>query len=130
MSVSCAVTPPPKRSFAHATVDGATLAYVTSRPAEDNGEKTSEFGAHAYGPDAKQLADEIAAHLQTWDTDIRHRARPHYRLYPAGTPGDALNLPAGTSRVIDKANNRLTISWPEMAGATAGQATPPIPAPE
>jgi len=122
--------PPPKRSFAHATVDRATLAYVTSRPAQGDGEQASELGAHAYGPGARRLAGEVAAHLQTWDRDIRHRARPHYRLYPAGTPGDALGLPAGTSRVIDKARSRLTISWPQAAGATAGQVTPAVPAPE
>ena len=124
------VTPPPKRSFTHATVDGATLAYITSRPAEENGEKASELGAHAYGPDAQQLADEIAAHVQTWATDIRYGARPHYRVYPAGTPGDALDLPAGTSRIIDKPRSCLTISWPQTAAAADGQVTPPIPAPE
>jgi protein-L-isoaspartate(D-aspartate) O-methyltransferase len=124
------VTPPHKRSFAHATVDGATLAYVTSRPAEENGEKASEFGVHAYGPDARQLAAEVAAHLRTWATGIRHRARPHYRVYPAGTPGDALGLPAGASRVIDKARSRLTISWPQMAEAAACQVTSSIPVPE
>jgi protein-L-isoaspartate(D-aspartate) O-methyltransferase len=124
------VTPPPKRSFAHATVDGATLAYVTNRPAEENGEKASEFGVHAYGPDAQRLADEVAAHLQTWATDIRHRARPHYRVYPAGTPDETLDLPAGTSRVIDKARSRLTISWPQTAEATGSQVTTDNPAPE
>jgi protein-L-isoaspartate(D-aspartate) O-methyltransferase len=124
------VTPPPKRSFTHATVDGATLAYITSRPAQENGEKASELGVHAYGPDAQQLAGDIAAHLKTWATDIRHRARPHYRVYPAGTPGDALYLPAGTSRVISKPRSHLTISWPQTAGAAGGQATPAIPAPE
>jgi len=124
------VTPPPKRSFTNATVDGATLAYLTSRPAEGNGEKASELGLHAYGPGAQQLAGEIAAHLKTWATDIRHGARPHYRIYPAGTPDDALDLPAGTSRVIGKARSRLTISWPQTAGAADGQATPTIPAPE
>jgi protein-L-isoaspartate(D-aspartate) O-methyltransferase len=124
------VTPPHKRSFALATVDGATLAYVTDRPAEQDGEKASEFGVHAYGPDAGQLASQVAGYLQAWATGIRHGARPHYRLYPAGTPDDALNLPGGTSRVIDKARSRLTISWPQTAEAEAGQATPAITAPE
>jgi protein-L-isoaspartate(D-aspartate) O-methyltransferase len=124
------VTPPPKRSFTHATVDGATLAYLTSRPAEENGEKASELGVHAYGPSAQQLAGEIAAHLKTWATDIRHGARPHYRIYPAGVADDALDLPAGTSRVIGKARSRLAICWPQTAGAAGGQATPVIPAPE
>jgi protein-L-isoaspartate(D-aspartate) O-methyltransferase len=123
------VTPPRKRSFAHATVDGATLAYVTNRPAEENGEKASEFGVHAYGPDAQRLADEVAGQLRTWATDIRHGARPHYRVYPAGVPDDALELPAGTSRVIDKARSRLTISWPQTAAA-AGHVTRAIPPPE
>jgi protein-L-isoaspartate(D-aspartate) O-methyltransferase len=124
------VTPPPKRSFAHATVDSATLAYVTNRPAEENGEKASEFGVHAYGTNAQRLADEVAARLQTWATDIRHRARPHYRVYPAETPDDALNLPAGTSRVIDKARSRLTISWPRPTEGAVSQVTPAIPAPK
>jgi protein-L-isoaspartate(D-aspartate) O-methyltransferase len=123
------VTPPHKRSFAHATVDGATLAYVTDRPARENGEEASELGVHAYGPDAGQLAAQVAAHLRTWATDIRHRVRPHYRIYPAGIPDDALDLPAGTSRVIDKARSRLTISWPQMAEAAAGHVTPAIPTP-
>jgi protein-L-isoaspartate(D-aspartate) O-methyltransferase len=117
------VTPPHKRSFAHATVDGATLAYVTDRPAEENGEKASELGVHAYGPDAQKLATQVVGYLQAWATGIRHGTRPHYRIYPAGTPDDALDLPAGTSRVIDKARSRLTISWPQTADATPTQAT-------
>jgi protein-L-isoaspartate(D-aspartate) O-methyltransferase len=122
------VAPPHKRSFALATVDGATLAYVTDCPAGQDGEKASEFGVHAYGPDAGQLAAQVAAHLRTWAMDIRHHARPHYRIYPAGTPDDALDLPAGTSRVIGKARSRLTISWPQTAQAAAGKVTPAISA--
>jgi protein-L-isoaspartate(D-aspartate) O-methyltransferase len=106
------VSPPKKRTAAHATVDGASLAYVTNRPGEENGEKAWEFGVHAYGPDARRLAGEVAGHLRTWARDIRHRAQPRYRAYPAGTPDEAIRLP-GTSRIIDKARSRIAIYWPE-----------------
>lgn len=113
------VRPPANRSFAMATVHGASLAYVTTRPAAEDGQKAVEFGVHAYGPKAAALANEVAAQLRTWAALHRRGPGPAYRVYPAGTLDSQLALD-GPSRVIDKAHSRVLISWP-------GAASPPAP---
>lgn len=76
-----------------------------------------EFGVHAFGPDATQLAEEVAEQLRIWGRDHRSGPGPQFRVYPAGTPDD--QLPEG--RVIDKKHTRVTISWPQAVSAAAGQ---------
>lgn len=116
------VTPPKNRTFAMGAVDGPDLAYVTTRPATENGAKAAEFGVHAYGPGAAALAEEVAGQLRTWARVHRKGPGPRYRVYPAGTPGDRL---APADRVIDKVHSRITISWPQPSGA--GQGVPQAP---
>lgn len=105
------VTPPKNRTFALGAVDGPNLAYVTTRPATENGTRAAEFGVHAYGPGAAALAEDVADQLRTWARVHRSGPGPRYRVYPAGTPDDRL---PGDSRVIDKAHSRITISWPQL----------------
>jgi protein-L-isoaspartate(D-aspartate) O-methyltransferase len=122
------VSLPANRSFAMAAVDGASLAYVTTRPAAGGPAQELEFGVHAYGPHASALAGEVAAHLRTWARAYRGGPGPAYRVYPAGAPDSVLLADLdGPSRVIGKARSRITISWPEAA-VVAGQGMPPCPA--
>lgn len=87
-------------------VDGASLAYHTVRRTADPAHW--ELGAAGHGPQAHQVADELAGQIRTWDEKHRgHQAR--VEVWPAGTPDSA--LPAG-SRVIDRTHTRVTITWP------------------
>lgn len=122
------VSPPANRSFAMATVHGASLAYITTRPGTEDGQKAVEFGVHAYGPKAGALAAQVADALRTWATVHRRGPGPSYRAYPAGTPDSQLALD-GPARVIDKAHSRILISWPGAASPPApGQDTSLVPA--
>jgi len=98
------VTPQNMRACPAAAV-GGTLAYVALRK---RGEHVFEFGAHAYGPDAASLTNELAALIRIWDRDHRHGPEPRIEVHPAGAPDD--RLPFG--RVIDKRHTRVTITWP------------------
>lgn len=92
-------------------MDGATFAYLVIR-AEDAERTRFEFGARAYGPDASQVAERMAAQIATWGSG--HRGdHATIRVFRAGTPdGD---LPAAAFR-LDKRHSRITISWPPPAG--------------
>lgn len=119
---------PRNRTAALAVVDGADFAYVTTRPAAEAAEGTEttasvEFGVHAYGPDAARLAEQVAKQLRVWSREHRGGPGPVFRVFPAGTPDDA--LPAG--RVIDKVHSRIVISWPQPAGAGPSQRVSHLP---
>lgn len=109
------ISPPGNHTAASAVVDGDTFAYIATRAATDASEV--EFGAHAFGPHANELAEQVAEQLGVWAS--QHRGGPGARFYvhPVGTADDA--LPAG--RVIDKIHSRITISWPASATAGTGQ---------
>jgi protein-L-isoaspartate(D-aspartate) O-methyltransferase len=110
------ISPPGSHSAAVAVVAGASLAYVTTRNTDDESEV--EFGAHAFGPDAAELAEEVAEQLRIWAKEHRNGPGPQFHVYPADTPDD--RMPEG--RVINKKNSRITISWPKAVNAAAGQA--------
>jgi protein-L-isoaspartate(D-aspartate) O-methyltransferase len=110
------IVPPKKRNAAMAAVDGASLAYVTTRPAEEDGATAWEFGVHAFGPRAQALAGQVATQLQQWAAVHRLGPGPRYRVYPAGTPDSSLVLD-GPSRVTDKTHSRVVVSWPRTAEA-------------
>jgi len=116
------ISPPGRQSAALAVVSGGSLAYVTTRSAAE--ETDVEFGVHAFGPDATELAEEVAEQLRVWGREHRGGPGPQFRVYPVGTPDD--QLPKG--RVIDKKHTRVTISWPQAATAAAGQSVLPHPA--
>lgn len=114
------VAAPKKPGFAHAVVRGPDLAYILTRPAAaDDGSRGAEFGVHAFGPGAADLASDVAGNIRTWAADYRDGPRPEYRIYPAGTPDAEMVLPSGRSRVIDKPLSRIAISWaaPESTAA-------------
>lgn len=109
------VSPPGSHSAAAAVVADGTLAYVTTRGTAD--QMDVEFGVHAFGPNAAELAEHVADQLRVWGRDHRHGPGPQFHVHPAGTPDD--QLPAG--HVIDKTHSRITVSWPGAADAAAGR---------
>jgi len=110
------ISPPGRHTAAVAVVAGGNLAYVTTHDTAD--EMAVEFGVHAFGPDAAELAEHVAEQLRVWARLHRDGPGPQFRVYPVGTP-DA-QMPEG--RVIDKKHSRITISWLQAATAAAGQA--------
>jgi len=109
------ISPPGSHTAASAVVEGDSFAYVTTRATADSSEV--EFGAHAFGPHARELAEHVAAQLRIWAREYRGGPGAKFYVHPAGTPDDS--LPPG--RVIDKIHCRITISWPAPANAAAGQ---------
>lgn len=86
-----------------ALADGASLAYLTSRRQETNGETRWELGAIGHGPAATELAQCLCDQIQTWSP---HRERrPVITIHPAGTPDSELAAPA-----IDKTHSRLVLT--------------------
>lgn len=108
------ISPPGRQSAASAVVADGNFAYVTTRLAD---EENIEWGVHAFGPDAGELAEEVAELLRVWGLEHRGGPGPQFHVYPAGTPDDQL----AEGRVIDKKHSRVTISWPQAASAAAGQ---------
>lgn len=103
------IRPPGRHSAAMAVVEDASLAYVTTRGAAE--ETEVEFGVHAFGPKATDLAETVARQLRVWARHHRGGPGPVFRRYPIGTPDDALE----GERVIDKKHSRITIAWPYTA---------------
>lgn len=87
--------------------DSGSFAYVTLRPT-DTDKTLYEFGAVGHGPHAEALAKRLADRIATWDRDYRD-SRATFTAWPSGTADSA--LPIG--RVVDRANYRFTISWPQ-----------------
>ncbi|MGW7067096.1 methyltransferase, FxLD system [Streptomyces sp. NPDC054855] len=97
---------PVNKRYALAAVEDDTFAYLVTRRTEDD--KHVEYGVHALGPNAEQLAAKIADLLGDWEAHRRGGPTPSIRVYPAGTPDD--QIPA--DRVIDKVHSRIALSWP------------------
>lgn len=99
---------PANKWFSMATVDGNSFGYVTWRRLETPEGKRLEFGVHALGPQAPELAETIADHVRAWDREQRGADGPTFAAYPASTPDDLLS----GERVVNKRHSRITISWP------------------
>lgn len=91
--------------FSMAAVDGANFAYVRTERTAD--EKSVEYGVHAYGPQAADLAAVVVGHIRTWAETYRGGPGPEIVVYPAGTPDDL--IPG--ERIIDKTHSRISLSW-------------------
>jgi protein-L-isoaspartate(D-aspartate) O-methyltransferase len=102
------------RSIGLAVVDGANLAWVTTR----HGGPEVALLVHAYGPAAAALAEKLAEQLRVWARNHRGGPGPQYLIYPAGTP-DA-ELP-DADRVVDKRHSRVLISWSRPTDAERDQ---------
>lgn len=97
---------PTNKRFALAAVEDDTFAYLVTRRTDDN--KHVEYGVHALGPHAEQLADRVADVLRDWQANHRGGPSPVIRVYPANTPNDRIQA----DRFIDKAHSRISLSWP------------------
>ncbi|KJY28464.1 methyltransferase, FxLD system [Streptomyces sp. NRRL S-495] len=93
---------------AMATVQGASLAYLTLRPGEPtaDGCKTYETGVIGHGPDGAALADLVAEETRTWSAGYRDRML-HIEL-PDAT--EAEEREAGRF-VLDRPNHPITVTW-------------------
>ena len=100
--------------FDCAAVVGDSIAYLTTRRVEQG---ISEFGAHAFGPDAADLAEEMAEQVRVWDRQQRRGSGPSFGVWPLTAPDE--RLPEGL--IINKRHHRVTISWPAMNIAETGQ---------
>lgn len=81
-----------------------SVALRTKRPLDQEGR--FEVGVLAYGPHAKELAEDHAAILRAFDPQKAARIQ----VWPAGTPDHA--LPSSRARVLDKPHTRVVLSWP------------------
>lgn len=97
---------PVNKRFTLAAVEDDSFAYLVHRRTEDN--KHVEYGVHALGPHAAQLADKVAEVLRDWEANRRGGSSPIIRVYPASTPDDQIQA----DRVIDKVHSRISLSWP------------------
>lgn len=100
--------------FDSAVVADDSVAYLTTRRVESG---VSEFGVHAFGPHAADLAEVMAEQVCIWDRQHRHGAGPTFGVWPLDTPDE--RLPEGI--VINKRHHRVTISWPAATTAATGQ---------
>ncbi|MEU9737165.1 methyltransferase, FxLD system [Streptomyces sp. NPDC048002] len=97
---------PSNKRFALAAVEDDSFAYLVTRRTEDD--QHAEYGVHALGPHAQQLADRVAGVLRDWAARHRGGPSPVIRVYPAGTPDEEISA----DRVIDKVHTRISLSWP------------------
>jgi protein-L-isoaspartate(D-aspartate) O-methyltransferase len=106
--------------FDSAAIAGDSVAYLTTRRVEPG---VSEFGAHAFGPHAADLAEALAEQVRVWDREHRYGPGPRFAVWPRDTPDE--RLPEGL--VITKRHHRVTISWPTATPAATGQGNPEQP---
>lgn len=100
--------------FDTAAIADDSFAYLTARRVEPG---VSEFGAHAFGPQAAGLAETMAEQVRVWDREHRRGSGPSVAVWPLDTPDE--RLPEGL--VINKRHHRVTISWPAAITAVTGQ---------
>ncbi|MGM1060636.1 methyltransferase, FxLD system [Saccharothrix sp. Mg75] len=106
------ITLPGRMTATSAALYGTSLAYVTTRKADEG---NVEWGVHAYGADAAELVEKLAELLRVWSRDHRGGPGPRFHVAPASTPSGQ----RFEEHVVDKKHNRWTISWPQPASTPA-----------
>ncbi|WGD39718.1 methyltransferase, FxLD system [Streptomyces cathayae] len=99
------IVTPNRKGFSLAAAEDDSFAYLVHHPF---GDKDVEYGVHALGNHAQQLAKKIAKSLRDWEAHRRGGPVPVIRVYPAGTPDEQIE----GDRVIDKVHTRISLSWP------------------
>lgn len=97
----------PSVAMATTTADGS-LAYLTIRPAEPDphGGRSYEIGVIGHGPNAKDLADQVATEIVTWDQGFRSAT---VRFAIPDTPPQPDNNPGRV--VLDRPTKPMTVTW-------------------
>ncbi|WP_326796965.1 methyltransferase, FxLD system [Streptomyces sp. NBC_01808] len=93
---------PARRWSGAAMYVDSTLAYLTSRPVDDDAD---ELGIITHGPNADQLTEQIGDLLHRWSQ--QRPGQPLITAYPAATEDDQL----GDGARITRPDTRLTIGW-------------------
>ncbi|MFC0628242.1 methyltransferase, FxLD system [Kribbella deserti] len=102
------IVKPANRMACPAVVDGATLAYLTTRKApSEPGTSVYEFGVHGHGPEADKVAARFNGQVQVWDHSHRGGKGPRITATPVG----AADEPQPGGSVIRKKHVSLTVSW-------------------
>jgi protein-L-isoaspartate(D-aspartate) O-methyltransferase len=91
-----------------ATTDGASLAYLATRPAPaaSDGGKRYEVGVISHGPAAPDLAGQVATQIRTWDAGFRDR----------DVEFDLTDVPGGSDPgrgrfVLPRPGMAITVTW-------------------
>ncbi|MDT0464796.1 methyltransferase, FxLD system [Streptomyces gibsoniae] len=108
----------PSGSDAATLIRDDSFAYVLYRKISDDGDGLWEFGVHAYGPQADDLADTMAGLVVAWDRTARDHT-PVLTIHPAGAGHPA----ESDQQVITKPCARLTFDWGTSGPATADTAS-------
>jgi protein-L-isoaspartate(D-aspartate) O-methyltransferase len=96
---------PQDKFFCPTLLTRDSLAYLTVRRHDDS---TWQCGAHAFGPDAGVLAEDLVELVTAWDVAQRAGSRPQMSVYPAGS---ALPDAEGLRLVVRRRHTRIVISW-------------------
>jgi protein-L-isoaspartate(D-aspartate) O-methyltransferase len=91
-----------------AVVDEASLAYLAVRRVSDDPAEF-EFGAHAFGPQGRELAHRVADLVRRWDREYRGGPGPRITAFPADA---AVPVPPPPGRVLAKRHARIVLTWP------------------
>jgi protein-L-isoaspartate(D-aspartate) O-methyltransferase len=93
---------PAKRWAGASLYQGGTLAYITTRPIDDD---TNELGVTVHGPDSAKLAPAALSLLQQW-----HRQRPAQPII-TGYRAPAKPRSATDAIRLPRPSSTLTIAW-------------------
>ncbi|NUP49830.1 MAG: methyltransferase, FxLD system [Catenulispora sp.] len=93
---------PALRSGTPAVATESAFAYLTAYPVPDG---RIELGAHAFGPAAEALADELIARISSWDRDHRNGPGPVITASPADDPAPQADL------LVVKKHVQIAVDW-------------------
>ncbi|MEU9410113.1 methyltransferase, FxLD system [Streptomyces sp. NPDC048281] len=108
------VLQPSKGSDAATLVRDDSLAHVLHRKISDDGDGLWEFGVHAYGPQADDLADTMTDLVTAWDRTARD-STPMLTVHPA----HACHPVESNPHVIRKPHAHVVFDW-ETSGLANG----------
>lgn len=101
---------PDNRFTCPCLLTATSFAHLTLRQ-PDSG--TYQFGAHGFGPDAADLAAELADLIVVWDQQHRHGPGPSITAHPADA---SLPTTDGLRLLVPRRHTTIAISWPGPAG--------------
>lgn len=93
---------PALRSGTPAVATESAFAYLTAYSVPDG---RIELGAHAFGPDAEALADELIARISSWDRDHRNGPGPIITASPVDDPTPQADL------LVVKKHVQIAVDW-------------------